>query len=211
MIGFPRGAGLMCRALCRPKPGSTRSGSTRRCRRSLPATGCSRMCAVQGNLDPVLLLAGGAALRRRGRGAAQDARAGPVRLQSRPRCLAANAAGACRRIWRGCWLSRCAPVEMTRRAVVLMNLGGPDSLRSGAAVSLNLFSDPAIITPAGAVALAAGAADRLARAKTAREIYRQLGGGSPLLANTEAQARALEARSGRRDTVALSRCAIGIR
>ena len=78
-------------------------------------------------------------------------------------------------------------------AVVLMNLGGPESLETVRPFLFNLFSDPAIFRlpqPFRSM-LAALVARR--RAKVAVEIYRAIGGGSPLLANTEAQARALEA------------------
>jgi protoporphyrin/coproporphyrin ferrochelatase len=85
---------------------------------------------------------------------------------------------------------------MTRTAIVLMNLGGPDSLDAVEPFLFNLFSDPAIIRLPGVVRrpLARLAARR--RAKVARDIYAHLGGASPLLANTEAQARALEAALG---------------
>jgi protoporphyrin/coproporphyrin ferrochelatase len=80
---------------------------------------------------------------------------------------------------------------MTRRAVVLFNLGGPDSLEAVRPFLFNLFNDKAIFRlpqPFRAL-LAAVVAKR--RTPTATEIYRHLGGGSPLLPNTEAQARAL--------------------
>jgi len=85
---------------------------------------------------------------------------------------------------------------MTRVAVVLMNLGGPDSLASVQPFLVNLFSDPAIIGLPGflRVPLARFAAWR--RAPVARDIYARLGGRSPLLVNTEVQARALEAALG---------------
>ncbi|MBV9551940.1 MAG: ferrochelatase [Alphaproteobacteria bacterium] len=83
-----------------------------------------------------------------------------------------------------------------RRAVVLMNLGGPDSPEAVQGFLINLFSDPAIIgLPAPLRWLAARLLARR-RNKIAADIYRQLGGSSPLLTNTEAQARALEARLG---------------
>ena len=81
---------------------------------------------------------------------------------------------------------------MTRVAVVLMNLGGPDSLSSVEPFLYNLFKDPAIIRLPTALRLPLARLIARARAKTAREIYARLGGASPLLANTEAQAQALE-------------------
>src|SRR5437588_3758794 len=94
---------------------------------------------------------------------------------------------------RGCWLSRC---EMARRAVVLMNLGGPDSPEAVRPFLYNLFSDPAIIGLPGVLRSPLTWLIAARRAPTAREIYAQLGGSSPLLANTEAQARALETKLG---------------
>ena len=82
---------------------------------------------------------------------------------------------------------------MPRRAVVLMNLGGPDSPASVRPFLYNLFSDPAIIGLPAALRLPLARLIASRRAKIASDIYAQLGGGSPLLANTEAQARALEA------------------
>jgi ferrochelatase len=81
---------------------------------------------------------------------------------------------------------------MKRLAVVLANLGGPDGPQAVAPFLANLFSDPAIIrlpNPWRAI-LARIIARR--RAKAAQAIYAKLGGGSPLLANTRAQAEALE-------------------
>lgn len=83
-----------------------------------------------------------------------------------------------------------------RRAVVLFNLGGPDSLAAVRPFLKNLFGDPAILRM-GALPrrLLAGVIARR-RAAAARETYRRLGGASPLLARTEAQAAALESALG---------------
>ena len=80
---------------------------------------------------------------------------------------------------------------MSRIAVVLMNLGGPESLDAVEPFLRNLFRDPAIIRAPAPVRhlLACWIARR--RGPEAREIYRTLGGGSPLRAETEAQAEAL--------------------
>jgi len=85
---------------------------------------------------------------------------------------------------------------MARCAVVLMNLGGPDSLTAVRPFLYNLFSDPAIIRLPAPLRLPLAWAIAARRARTARGIYAQLGGASPLLANTEAQARALEVELG---------------
>ena len=77
-----------------------------------------------------------------------------------------------------------------------MNLGGPDSLESVRPFLFNLFSDPAILRLPSPLRLPLARLISWRRTPVAREIYRKLGGGSPLLANTEAQARALEETLG---------------
>jgi ferrochelatase len=81
---------------------------------------------------------------------------------------------------------------VSRVAVVLFNLGGPDRPEAVKPFLRNLFSDPAILRVPALLRrpLAAGIAGR--RAVAAREIYAKLGGGSPLLPNTVAQAEALQ-------------------
>lgn len=83
-----------------------------------------------------------------------------------------------------------------RRAVVLMNLGGPDSPAAVRPFLYNLFSDPAIITLPAALRLPLAWLIAWRRSEIAGEIYAHLGGASPLLANTQAQAAALEALLG---------------
>jgi len=100
------------------------------------------------------------------------------------------------RRWLSCSPRRSTSLEMARRAVVLMNLGGPDSLTAVRPFLYNLFSDPAIIGLPAPLRLPLAWLIAARRARTARGIYAQLGGSSPLLANTEAQARALEAALG---------------
>ncbi len=84
-------------------------------------------------------------------------------------------------------------MSQPRTALVLFNLGGPDRLESVEPFLFNLFNDAAIIAlPAPLRYLLAWLIARR-RGPVAREIYAKMGGGSPLLPNTEAQARALEA------------------
>jgi ferrochelatase len=85
---------------------------------------------------------------------------------------------------------------MPRHAVVLMNLGGPDSPTAVRPFLYNLFSDPAIIGLPAPLRLPLAWLIARRRCAVASEIYAHLGGASPLLANTEAQARALEAALG---------------
>ncbi|HWB47849.1 MAG TPA: ferrochelatase [Stellaceae bacterium] len=81
---------------------------------------------------------------------------------------------------------------MARRAVVLMNLGGPDTPRAVQPFLVNLFSDPAIIALPAVLRWPLARLIAWRRAEVARDIYDHLGGGSPLLVNTRAQAEALE-------------------
>jgi ferrochelatase len=83
-----------------------------------------------------------------------------------------------------------------RRAVVLMNLGGPNSPAAVEPFLRNLFSDRAIIDLPGWLRRPLARLLAARRAVAARRIYEELGGTSPLLANTEAQGRSLEAVLG---------------
>ena len=78
-----------------------------------------------------------------------------------------------------------------RLAVILFNLGGPDSLAAVRPFLFNLFKDPAIITLPFGVRHALAWLIARGRAPVAREIYEKLGGSSPLLPGTQAQADAL--------------------
>jgi ferrochelatase len=95
---------------------------------------------------------------------------------------------------------------MARRAIVLMNLGGPDSPAAVRPFLVNLFSDPAIIDLPAPLRWILARLIAWRRAKIAMDIYDHLGGGSPLLANTQTQARTLEAELGNDD-----RCFVAMR
>lgn len=79
-----------------------------------------------------------------------------------------------------------------RLAVVLFNLGGPDSLSSVEPFLRNLFSDAAILPLPVWIRRPLAWAIARRRAPVAQEIYRRMGGRSPLLGETLAQAAALE-------------------
>jgi ferrochelatase len=79
----------------------------------------------------------------------------------------------------------------------LFNLGGPDSPAAVRPFLQNLFSDPAIISLPGILRRPLAKLIAARRAPVARKIYEHLGGGSPILPETEAQARALEAELAR--------------
>ena len=96
---------------------------------------------------------------------------------------------------------------MARLAVVVFNLGGPDSPEAVQPFLFNLFHDPAIIgIPQPLRWLLARLISRR-RAPTAQEIYGHLGGKSPLLEFTQAQSDALaEELSGGDDMVKVFVC-----
>lgn len=82
---------------------------------------------------------------------------------------------------------------MRRIALVLFNLGGPDSLAAVRPFLVNLFSDPAILGVPWPVRPLLARLIARRRAKVARGIYALIGGRSPLLDQSQAQAQALQA------------------
>ncbi|WP_149538945.1 ferrochelatase [Siccirubricoccus phaeus] len=82
---------------------------------------------------------------------------------------------------------------MQRVAVVLLNLGGPDAPEAVQPFLENLFTDPAILRVPGFLRPWLGRFIARRRVRAATENYAILGGRSPLLELTEAQARALDA------------------
>lgn len=84
---------------------------------------------------------------------------------------------------------------MTRRlAVVLFNLGGPDSPEAVQPFLFNLFNDPAIIGAPGPIRWALAKFISKRRAPVAKAIYEEMGGRSPIVPLTQQQALALEKR-----------------
>lgn len=84
-------------------------------------------------------------------------------------------------------------------AIVLFNLGGPDSLQAVKPFLCNLFSDPAIINLPAPLRLPLAWFIATRRTPFTRSMYELIGDRSPLLKETEAQAHALEmalAKSG---------------
>ncbi|HXQ12671.1 MAG TPA: ferrochelatase [Caulobacteraceae bacterium] len=85
--------------------------------------------------------------------------------------------------------------EAPRRiAVVLFNLGGPDGPGAVRPFLFNLFRDPAILTLPAIARYPLAALIAALRAPLASRNYGRIGGASPLLAETEQQARALKGR-----------------
>ncbi len=79
-----------------------------------------------------------------------------------------------------------------KKAVILFNLGGPDSINSVKPFLFNLFNDPAIIRLPNPFRYLLAKFISHRREKTAITIYKCLGGKSPILNETKAQADALE-------------------
>lgn len=84
--------------------------------------------------------------------------------------------------------------QARRIAVVLFNLGGPDGPSAVRPFLFNLFNDPAIIGAPGPLRWWLAQLISRSRAPSARANYARMGGGSPLLPETKAQAEALAAR-----------------
>jgi ferrochelatase len=93
---------------------------------------------------------------------------------------------------------------VTKRAILFLQLGGPETLKDVPSFLYRLFSDPDVIrvkspilrkTIAGSIALA--------RKGASRKLYASIGGGSPIRRWTEAQAAGVEKilRDGGRDVV----------
>jgi protoporphyrin/coproporphyrin ferrochelatase len=85
---------------------------------------------------------------------------------------------------------------MTARkvAVVLFNLGGPDTQEAVRPFLFNLFNDRRIIGAPAPVRLAIATLISTTRAASARKNYALMGGGSPIVPETQAQCDALQKR-----------------
>ncbi len=89
-------------------------------------------------------------------------------------------------------LSTSGGMQRPRLAVVLFNLGGPDTPAAVRPFLVNLFRDPAILRVPFFIRPLLARIIAYARTKPATANYQILGGGSPLLRLTQEQARALE-------------------
>ncbi|HTR81083.1 MAG TPA: ferrochelatase, partial [Bacteroidota bacterium] len=91
---------------------------------------------------------------------------------------------------------------MTKKktAIVLFQLGGPDSLEAVEPFLYNLFCDPDIIDVPGAFLFRKALARLISsrRAPKTRELYKRIGGSSPILPQTKAQAQRLREMLGER-------------
>jgi len=81
---------------------------------------------------------------------------------------------------------------MSKIAVILFNLGGPDGPEAVRPFLFNLFNDRAIIGLPNPFRWLLAHLISARRTAKAQAIYAEMGGGSPILPNTRAQAQALE-------------------
>lgn len=99
-----------------------------------------------------------------------------------------------------------ADSQVRRTAVVLFNLGGPDGPAAVRPFLRNLFRDPAILRLPAPLRHLVAHAIAFARAPITSKMYAAIGGRSPLLAATEAQAGALGEALGNGGTVRVFVC-----
>jgi ferrochelatase len=98
-----------------------------------------------------------------------------------------------------------------KKAIILFNLGGPDSLENVEPFLFNLFNDPAILNLPIFIRypLAKLIANR--RAPTAKKIYKELGGSSPILKLTIDQSNSLEKKLNNDDEKNEYKCFVVMR
>ena len=98
-----------------------------------------------------------------------------------------------------------------KKAIILFNLGGPDKLENVEPFLFNLFNDPAILNLPTFLRYPLAKLISSRRAPVAKKIYKEIGGGSPILKLTEEQARALEKKLNQNQTNNNYKCFITMR
>jgi ferrochelatase len=93
-----------------------------------------------------------------------------------------------------------------RVAIILFNLGGPDSPKAVRPFLFNLFSDPAIINLPNPFRWMLAKLIARSREKAAQANYAHMGGSSPIAKETRIQADALEAAIAKRVSNVTFRC-----
>ena len=79
-----------------------------------------------------------------------------------------------------------------KKAIILFNLGGPDSLDAVQPFLFNLFNDPAIISLPTFLRYPLAKFISRRRTPVAKAIYAEMGGKSPILDETLIQVKAIE-------------------
>ncbi len=82
---------------------------------------------------------------------------------------------------------------MNKEAIILLNMGGPNNLSEVEMFLKNMFNDPNILTmKSGAMRKFVATMITFFRTESSQEIYRQLGGKSPIVGHTEKLVEALQ-------------------
>ena len=98
-----------------------------------------------------------------------------------------------------------------KKAVILFNLGGPDKLENVEPFLFNLFYDPAILNLPTFLRFPLAKLIANRRAPTAKKIYKELGGSSPILKLTKQQATDLELKLNKDDSLFDYKCFVVMR
>ena len=98
-----------------------------------------------------------------------------------------------------------------KKAVILFNLGGPDNLKNVEPFLFNLFNDPAILNLPTFLRYPLAKLISKKRAPTAKKIYKELGGSSPILKLTLDQSNALEKKLNEEDNINEYKCFVVMR
>ena len=98
-----------------------------------------------------------------------------------------------------------------KKAIILFNLGGPDKLENVEPFLFNLFYDPAILNLPGFIRYPLAKLIAKRRTPTAKNIYKELGGSSPILKLTKEQASHLEAKLNEDDSLSEYKCFVVMR
>ena len=86
-----------------------------------------------------------------------------------------------------------------KKAIILFNLGGPDKIENVEPFLFNLFNDPAILNLPTFLRYPLAKLISNRRAPTAKKIYKEIGGSSPILKLTIDQSNALEKKINEKD------------
>ena len=98
-----------------------------------------------------------------------------------------------------------------KKAIILFNLGGPDKLENVEPFLFNLFNDPAILNLPFIFRYPLAKLISNRRAPTAKKIYEELGGSSPILKLTNDQSHQLELNLNKRDQKNKYKCFVVMR
>jgi len=98
-----------------------------------------------------------------------------------------------------------------KKAVILFNLGGPDSQESVEPFLFNLFNDPEILDLPKILRYPLAKIISKKRKTTAQKIYSEIGGSSPILKLTNEQANALENKLNENNKKDIYKCFVVMR